>query len=186
LEQTLAGVGDVSPRLRTKALGAASILASFQGEFDDGTRLAQEAVDLAERSGDEAGRAWGLLHLSFADRCRGNHQASAAYADAALEASRGLDDDPWSGFILAIALNRVGHEAYEAGRWTHAEATLNEALDRWRRLCYPWGIGMALAKLAPEDRAFIDALVRETLARDVVLARVRAYFKRRTGGGERC
>jgi hypothetical protein len=47
-------------------------------------------------------------------------------------------------------------------------------------------IGMALAKLAPEDRAFIDALVRETLARDVVLARVRAYFKQRTGGGERC
>ena len=47
-------------------------------------------------------------------------------------------------------------------------------------------IGMALAKLAPDDRAFIDALVRETLARDVVLARVRAYFKQRTGGGERC
>jgi hypothetical protein len=47
-------------------------------------------------------------------------------------------------------------------------------------------IGTALAKLAPEDRAFIDALVRETLARDVVLARVRAYFKQRTGGGERC
>jgi predicted ATPase/DNA-binding CsgD family transcriptional regulator len=148
LEQTLADVGDVSPQLRTKALGAASILASFQGELERGTRLAQEAVDLAERSGDEAGRAWGLMNLSFADRCRGNHQASAAYADAALEASRGLDDDPWSGFILAIALNRVGHEAYEAGRWTHAEATLNEALDRWRRLGYPWGIGIAMAKLA--------------------------------------
>jgi predicted ATPase/DNA-binding CsgD family transcriptional regulator len=148
LERTLADASDASLHLRAKALGAASILASFQGKFDHGTRLAQEAVDLAERSGDEAGRAWGLLHLSFADRCRGNHQASAAYAEAALGSSRGLGDDPWSAFILGISLNRVGHEAFEAGRWTDAEAALHEALDHWRQFGYPWGIGIALAKLA--------------------------------------
>jgi hypothetical protein len=44
-------------------------------------------------------------------------------------------------------------------------------------------IGMALAKVTPEDRAFIDALLRETLAKDTVLARVRAHFKNRTAGG---
>jgi DNA-binding CsgD family transcriptional regulator/tetratricopeptide (TPR) repeat protein len=148
LERTLAGASDASPHLRAKGLGAASILASFQGDFDHGTRLAQEAVDLAERNGDQAGRAWGLLNLSFADRSRGDHLASMAYAEAALEASRGLGDDPWPAFILAVALNRVGHEAFEAGEWTHAEAALHEALDRWRRLDSPWGSGIALAKLA--------------------------------------
>ncbi len=47
-------------------------------------------------------------------------------------------------------------------------------------------IGMALAKVTPEDRAFIDALLRETLAKDTVLARVRAHFKNRTAGGGQC
>lgn len=43
-------------------------------------------------------------------------------------------------------------------------------------------IGRPLAKLSPEDRAFIDALVRETLTKNTVLAQVRARFK----GGDRC
>ena len=47
-------------------------------------------------------------------------------------------------------------------------------------------LGMALAKLAPDERAFIDALVRETLAKDTVLARVRAHFRNRAGGGGTC
>jgi hypothetical protein len=47
-------------------------------------------------------------------------------------------------------------------------------------------IGMALAKVTPEDRAFIDALLRETLAKDIVLARVRAHFRNRAAGGGQC
>lgn len=34
-----------------------------------------------------------------------------------------------------------------------------------------------LAKLAPDDRAFIDQVLAETLDRSVVLARVRDYFR---------
>ena len=47
-------------------------------------------------------------------------------------------------------------------------------------------IGLAFAKLSAEDRAWIDALVRETLAKDEVLTKVRAYFRQRTGGGGAC
>ena len=148
LERTLADAEDASPLLRAKALGAASILAGFQGECERGTGLAVKAVDLAERSGDAAGSTWGLLNLSFADRCRGDHEAAAVHAEAALGTARELGDDPWSAFLIAISLNRVGHEAFEAGNWPRAKATLREAVDRWRRLGYPWGIGIALAKLA--------------------------------------
>jgi hypothetical protein len=42
-------------------------------------------------------------------------------------------------------------------------------------------IGMALAKVTPEDRAFINALLDETLAKGAVLARVRGRFGK--GGG---
>ena len=43
-------------------------------------------------------------------------------------------------------------------------------------------IGMALAKVTPEDRAFIDALVTETLSKEIVLARIRSRFKNRGKG----
>jgi hypothetical protein len=46
-------------------------------------------------------------------------------------------------------------------------------------------IGKPLAKLGVDDRAFIDGVLAETLARSVVLARVREHFRHRTSEGER-
>jgi len=47
-------------------------------------------------------------------------------------------------------------------------------------------IGKALAKVTVEDRAFIDALVTETLSKEVVLTRVRAHFKNVGRGSGSC
>jgi hypothetical protein len=41
-----------------------------------------------------------------------------------------------------------------------------------------------LARLAPVDRAFIDQVLAETLNRNVVLARVRDYFRSKQSGGD--
>lgn len=41
-----------------------------------------------------------------------------------------------------------------------------------------------LAKLAPADRAFIDQVLAETLNRNVVLTRVRDYFRNKQSGGD--
>ena len=46
-------------------------------------------------------------------------------------------------------------------------------------------LGQPLAKLGPDDRAFIDGVLAETLARSAVLARVREYFRHRTTEGGR-
>jgi DNA-binding CsgD family transcriptional regulator len=162
-------VGSEAPApLRVKALGSASIVASMQGEVGRGAALAHEAVELAERSGDRAGQVWGLLMLSFADRCRADHQAAMAHAEAAVEETHTLDDDDLPPFLRAIALNRLGHEAYELGNWSRAEAVLQEALERWRRLGNPWGIGVVLGKLADVAQARGDdaraaVLYRESL-----------------------
>ena len=64
---------------------------------------------------------------------------------------------------------------------TRSNAGLSQPLRRQAAVADE--IGMALAKVSVEDRAFIDALLRETLAKDTVLARVRAHFKNRTAGG---
>lgn len=45
-------------------------------------------------------------------------------------------------------------------------------------------IGMALSRLGAEDKAFIDALLAETLLRSAVLARVRDRFRSRDKGDE--
>jgi len=130
----------------------------MQGEVARGEALARETVAHAEQSGDRAGRVWGLLMLSFAGRCRGDHQAAASHAEAAVEEARTLDDDDLPPFLRAFAFNRLGHEAYELGNWSLAEAVLKEALERWRRLGSPWGIGVVLGKLADVAQARGDAV----------------------------
>jgi len=45
-------------------------------------------------------------------------------------------------------------------------------------------IATPLAKLSPDDRAFIDGVLAETMTRSVVLARVRDYFRRKRTEGD--
>ncbi|MBV8398690.1 MAG: IS481 family transposase, partial [Acetobacteraceae bacterium] len=64
--------------------------------------------------------------------------------------------------------------------------------DPFQQLAYPSPLaakhaiadelGMPLARLSAEDRAFIDALLRDTLEKSAVLTRVREHF-RPTGAG---
>jgi predicted ATPase/DNA-binding CsgD family transcriptional regulator len=167
LERALSVGSDAPAPMRVKALGSASVVASMQGEVGRGAALARGAVDLAEQSGDRAGRVWGLMMLSFAERCRGEHEAAALHAEAAVEEARTLDDG-LPPFVRANALLRLGHEVYELGKWSRAEAVLREALESWRYLGSPWGIGVILGKLADVaqargDDACAAALYRESL-----------------------
>ena len=45
---------------------------------------------------------------------------------------------------------------------------------------------MPLARLSVEDRAFIDALLRDTLEKPAVLTRVREHFKAAVAGVASC
>jgi len=144
------------------------MVASMQGEVEHGEALAREAVALAEQIDDPVGRVWGLLNLSFAERSRGHHEAAAAHAGAGVEQTRALAEEDLPPFLRAFILNRLGHEAYELGDWSRAEAVLEEALERWRRLGNPWGISVVLGKLADVaqargDDASAAALYRESL-----------------------
>ena len=169
LERALTAGGNKIPTPpRVKALACASIVASMQGEVERGAALAREAIDLAEQSGDQAGRVWAFLNLSFADRCRGDHETAAAHAETAAEQARALDDDSLPPFLQAFVLQRLGHEAYELEDWSRAKPVLEEALERWRRLGNPWGIGVVLGKLADVAQARGDdaraaALYHESL-----------------------
>ena len=68
--------------------------------------------------------------------------------------------------------------------------------DPFRELVYPSAIeakraiadhlGVPLGQLAAKERAAVDAILRETLERSLVLARVRAHFAAPRSGGGRC
>jgi hypothetical protein len=68
--------------------------------------------------------------------------------------------------------------------------------DPFQQLAYPSPLaakraiadelGLPLARLSADDRAFIDALLRDTLEKPVVLTRVRAHFKAVAAGGASC
>jgi hypothetical protein len=47
-------------------------------------------------------------------------------------------------------------------------------------------LGLPLAKLSPEQRAQIDAILATTLKKKEVIAQVRAYVQTATGGGTSC
>ena len=104
--------------------------------------------------------------LSVAERCRSEHEAAALHAEVAVEEARTLDDDGLAPFVRANALLRLGHEAYELGKWSRAEAVLKEALERWRRLGNPWGIGVVLGKLADVAQARGNAALAAALYRE--------------------
>ena len=154
LEHALAAAGiDTPAPLRVKALGAASLAASVQGEVERGAALAREAVELAEQRGDQAGHMWGLLMLSFAERYRGDHEAAFVHAEAAVAQARALDEGDLPPFLLGFLLSRLGQGAYDRGDWSRAEAVLEEALGRCRRVGDSWGIGVNLGKLAAVAQA---------------------------------
>ena len=169
LDRALAAAGsDVPAPLRVKALGTASLTASAHGEGGRGADLAWQAVVVAEQSGDLAGRAWGLLMLSFAERYRGDQEAALTHAEAAVAQARALGEDDLPPFLLGFLLSRLGQGAYERGDWSRAEAVLEEALERTRAVGDSWGIGVALGKLAAVAQARGDdaraaALYRECL-----------------------
>jgi predicted ATPase len=170
LERALAVGGDAPAPLRVKALGAASLVASMQGEVGRGAALAREAVALAEQSGDHAGHISGLLMLSVAERYRGDHEAAFAHAEAAVAQARDLGEDNLPPSLFPFLLSRLGNEAYELGDWSRAEAVLQEALGHWRRLGAGgrWQAGMVLGWLAVVaeargDDARAAALYRESL-----------------------
>ena len=67
----------------------------------------------------------------------------------------------------------------------HAEASEDQYPNRiTAKLAIADEIALPLVKLAPDDRAFIDQLLAETLVRQVVLARIREHFRnQKTRGG---
>jgi predicted ATPase/DNA-binding NarL/FixJ family response regulator len=169
-EQALAQTGAVDPAIRLAAMYVAGGFLNFTGEDERLRQLAEEMSDLADRVGDQRGKAGACYLLSFAARHRHDHAAAVASAEQALTLVREVGPEhmvPW-------ALQRLGIELDGRGDYHDAESLFREALQIWRATGYVTGEAMALSNLAhvlhhQGDTERAAELYGESLTLDVAL-----------------
>ncbi len=123
------------------------------GRYDEGSRVLEEAIDVATRAGLYNTVQWALADLAIAQLHLGDEVAARELFDRASAASAYVGDG--AGAVLACyghgLLAQVGRE------WDLARARFTEAYVGFGELGTPVPQGLALAGLARCDEAAADA-----------------------------
>ena len=133
----------VPPRVRTKALIGAAMLAFRQNDYDRAAVLSNECLALARATADDEGTADALNVLGLVADNRGDFVGAAARYEESLALYRQAGVTG----MVAISLNNLGFLARTRGEYAHADALLEESLLLHRRLGNTWGIALALSNL---------------------------------------
>jgi len=148
LEQMLsldAGAGEQAAplALRLTALYGAARFAMSWGCDEQATALAQEMLQLAERSGDHASQSLALSNLGVLAQARGeNAQATAHFAESYTQARLSGDSR-----ALGLARLNLAESARLQGNLERAGALLEEALSEARTMGFTWGVAATLTLL---------------------------------------
>jgi predicted ATPase len=144
LEQMLsldAGAGEQAAplALRLTALYGAARFAMSWGRDEQATALAQEMLQLAERSGDHASQSLALSNLGVLAQARGeNAQATAHFAESYTQARLSGDSR-----ALGLARLNLAESARLQGDLERASALLEEALSEARTTGKSWALSSA-------------------------------------------
>lgn len=139
--------------LRAKALHAAGVLATEQGDTDTATTLFERHLRLARRSGDKAGEAASLNSLGII--AWGQHELTRARA--LIEKSLALRRELGRDELLPRALSNLGLVVLALGNYNEARAIFEESLSLSRRLEQRLGIAIALSNLGAVEVDQADA-----------------------------
>ncbi|MGH7318114.1 MAG: ATP-binding protein, partial [Candidatus Rokuibacteriota bacterium] len=134
---------------RAKALHAAGLFSSQQGDYVEARALFEESLDIYRELGDSGGIGWALIDLGILTRYQGNHVA----ARSLFEESLGLVKQAGDTNGMAAALGNLGLIARDQGDTGVAETHLDQSLALWRELGDRVGIGWTLTALAMVARA---------------------------------
>ena len=156
-----AGAGEYAAplSLRITALYGAGRLAMSQGHSEQATVLAQEALQLAERSGDHAGISSALANLGSLAQASGKREQAATYfAESYTQAKlSGVSS------ALGIALINLAESARLQGDLVRARTLLEESLSQARTRGFTWGMAnmlTLLGHLAREQQDYLLARAR--------------------------
>jgi predicted ATPase/DNA-binding XRE family transcriptional regulator len=162
------GAQAASPAVRSRALYYASSLTMHLGRRDRALAFAEEALALAERTGDQSNISNALSLLgSIALATGAEDEAATYYTESYVAAKRAKDAG--DTHQISLALLNLGELARKRGDVARATECLEEALADVRAIDMTWGIAnilTLLGHLARQQQDYEHAKVRyrESLA----------------------
>jgi predicted ATPase/DNA-binding XRE family transcriptional regulator len=162
------GAQAASPAERGKALCYASRLTMHLGRRDRALALAEEALALAERTGDQSDISYVLAVLGAIMLAGGAEDEAAAYFTESYVAAKRARD-AGDTHQISLALLNLGELARKRGDVVRATAFLDEALADVRAIDMTWGIANILTLLGhlargQQDYERAKVRFRESLA----------------------
>lgn len=130
--------------LRTKALSATALLASYQGDYVRAEQLCSEALTLFQQRNDQQG----IVHVLAVQIGVALHHRQPAHILALAEEALALlrrDGDPWWTAYFLVVLGRAASFQHE---YVRASQLFEESLTLLRTLGYPGDIAWPLLYLA--------------------------------------
>jgi tetratricopeptide (TPR) repeat protein len=156
------GVQAASPTIRSRALYYASRLTMHLGKSDRALALAEEALALTERTGDQADTSYVLALIGSILLASGNEDEAAAYFTKSYAAAKRAKDTGDTHHFSHALLN-LGELARQRGDVARATEFLEEALADVRAIDMTWGIANILTLLghvARQEQDYERAKVR--------------------------
>ncbi len=168
LESALAIRGDAPAELQVDALFTASALAQVQGDFARSLTHSEEGLALARATGYVFGEARALVGLGITAEWQGELDRAAALYGDSLTLMRGIGEPERLPHWTVLPLANLGDVALLRGDTAQAMAFAGEAVERWRKVGYLWGVAQALGTVAAAmnergDQVRAAALYDETL-----------------------
>ena len=162
------GVQAASPAVRSRALYYASRLTMHLGKRDRALTLAEEALALTERTGDQTDTSYVLALLGSIMMASGNEDEAAAYFAKSYAAAKRAKD-AGDARPISLALLNLGELARKRGDVVRATEFLEEALADVRANDMTWGIANILTLLGhlargQQDYERAKVRYRESLA----------------------
>jgi len=162
------GAQAAPPAVRGRALYYASRLIMHLGRRDRAIALAEEALALAERTGDQAEISYTLALLGSIVLAAGSEDEAAAYFTESYAAAKRAKDAGDTRHLSHALLN-LGELARKRGDVARATEFLEEALANVRAIDMTWGIANILTLLGhvacqQQDYERAKVRYRESLA----------------------
>jgi tetratricopeptide (TPR) repeat protein len=142
-----------NPEQLINALRAASASAFFQGEMIAAQQIAEQMMEIAQRSGSRYGLTIAHLSQGQSFMLRGELTQAKQHLEAALESYNETD---WSGYVAQpqiLALSWVGWVLWHLGSADQGRAKIREAISLSERLKSPASI---VATLAIANTVYMD------------------------------
>jgi non-specific serine/threonine protein kinase len=125
MDKALAVIEQAPPKLQTRLLNGASLMAFIRGEHQQGQRWNEQALDIARHHNNKEGAAWALFWMSaHATGSPAAHEEGISLCEKALDLFHEIDDK----YGLAWGYNQIGELSRLMGRYENAEDAYKQSL----------------------------------------------------------